>query len=125
MGVYAIDSALTRDTLELWHDGGRVTSFSLFNIQNSLPFCTTPACISGTNARGILNIDGLIFDEFRFTKIGDDTSYLVFDNVGFTYAPTVVPPRSVPEPGTALLIALGLLGVVLFRKRDVTEVGRV
>ncbi len=62
---------------------------------------------------------------FSFIDIDDPTRGLAFDNLSYTFAPALNPPAGpgtepsspIPEPASAALLGLGLLGVGLGRRK--------
>ncbi len=73
---------------------------TLFN--NGLVFSFATPSVTASGARSA-----------RFVGVGDTPNSVYYDNITVTFTPTA----AVPEPGTLALMASGLLGVGLIRRR--------
>jgi hypothetical protein len=100
------------DQFTLFREGSEVASFQLSSLRYYVDGdCADPlGCVTGMPAKpqGFLVIDGTVFDELRFSEAGRDSSYLVFDNLGYDVAREVAEPPLLPLMG-ALLAALGVV----------------
>ena len=113
--VNVIDNG-QNDRIDLLDKGRLITSFVPFRLPTNFHDCTNLACWTVSGARGILNIDGYVFDELRFTEVGTDNSYIVMDNLRMS--------QGLPEPGVPLLLGIGALGLVMAGKRRRRFIGR-
>lgn len=97
----------------LYHDGVTVYN-GLEARKGRMRFSATPTRLKAAYKGPI---DGMAF---AFAQGGDDYDHLAMDNFRVRFDNGVAPlaaAAAVPEPGTALLSALGLVGLLAWRRR--------
>lgn len=93
------------------YSANSTTSFSTF-LDGTLvdTYLQTASALYNAYGTGVLTFTGL-FDEIRYVEGSNTSSYVVFDNVAW------VDSTAVPEPGTLVLMSLGLLGFAAARRK--------